>query len=163
MSHTSFRCVFVALALLTTGPTAARSNPADTIVVRLRHSYLVCAGYCPHIEVWVSPTGQVASRRLSPDGGAYWWKAKRKNLEAFRRILATVRPRGYEQLDETCRPSDRADDPRPDDVAVNWVGVNSNASLTSCSYTHLPIRSTIERALQALDIDLSSAKQGSDW
>lgn len=158
MLRTVFRSVFVAASLLATDPVLARVPP-ETIVVRLRFSYFICAGYCPNVEVWVSPSGQVASRGLFPDSGAYWWRASPKNLEAFRHILATVRPTGDQQLDESCRPSDSHDDPRRDDLAVYWLDGDSHVTLTSCANTHMPIRSTVERALRALGVDLVSGNR----
>lgn len=148
--------------MLGAAPAFARGAP-ETIVVRLRFSYVVCAGYCPNVEVWVSPSGQVASRGLSPDAGAYWWQASPKNVEAFRRILAAVRPTDDQELDVSCRPSDSHDDPRPDDLAVRWIDGDSNVSLTSCAYTHMPIRSTVAAALRALGVDLLSGdKEGTN-
>jgi hypothetical protein len=149
------RSVLGAIFLLAADPVLARTVP-ETIVVRLRFSYIICAGYCPNVEVWVSPSGQVASRGLFLGSGAYWWRPSRKNVEAFRRILATVKPTDDQQLDEACRPSDSHDDPRPNDLAVYWIDGDSDVSLTSCANTHMLIRSTVERALRALGVDLLS-------
>jgi hypothetical protein len=158
--RTVFGSLFIAALLLAADPVPARVSP-ETIVVRLRFSYFICTGYCPSVEVWVSPSGQVASRGLMPDAGSYWWRARRKNVEAFRRILATVRPAEDEELDHSCHPYDSHDDPHPDDLAVYWINGSSNVSLTSCANTHVPIRSTVERALRALGVDLVSGNKAS--
>jgi hypothetical protein len=157
MLRTVFRSVLVAAFLLAGEPVLARASP-ETIVVHLRFSGgFICTGYCPSVEVWVSPSGQVASRGLLPDRGAYWWRASRKNVEAFRRILATVKPtddQESQELDQSCLKFDPYGSPRPDDLAVYWINGNSNVSLTGCADTHPPIRYTVERALRALGVDL---------
>jgi hypothetical protein len=158
--RTVFRSVVIAAFLLAADPVFARASP-ETIVVRLRFSGIICAGYCPSVEVWASPSGQVASRGLLPGSGAYWWRTSRKNLEAFRRILATVRPADDQILDESCRPGDPYDEPRPDDLAVYWINGDSNVSLTGCPDAHMPIRDAVERALRALGVDLISGNKES--
>ena len=171
-----FRPITRALAcavVLTASVPAASEQPADeVIIVRLRHPYAICAGFCPHFEITVSSTGSVISQ--APEGTLvqhiYRYQVSRRQVAAFRRILSTVRPRGVRQLDKTCTQAtkpdgsaDTLDDPRPDDVMVRWIGRRSEARLTSCSYTHPRTRRVVERAVRALGAELSQGnRQGSD-
>ena len=149
----------VGVAFVAAVPATAQASPADTIEVRLRYSEVVCGGYCPNIEIRVTPAGWITSKSLWHHGSTYRWKANGSQVDAFQSILATVRPSGDEQLDKSCHPSDLRGNPRPDDLAVRWIGVGSSASLTSCGGTHPPVRDVVERAIRALGVDLITGKK----
>jgi hypothetical protein len=148
------------VALLGAPGAGAREKAADTIFVRLRHSYPICAGFCPNFEMKVSPSGKVVSRDL-------WrrkvrrFRATPEGLAAFQRQLATIRPPAERRLDESCTrfldadgKPDMWDDPRPDDIEVRWRGKGGSSRLTSCGYTHRDMRDTVEQAVRALGADL---------
>jgi hypothetical protein len=147
------------LASLCTGAVWARRSPDETILIRFRHSYPFCAGLCPHFAIQVGPDGEVASHRLSWVR-SYRFRVAPRQAEAFRRKLEPLRPMGERRLDARCERGrtadgsfDTWDDPRPDDVEILWRGDDSEARLTSCAYTHMEMRRTVEAALRVLGAD----------
>jgi hypothetical protein len=53
------RALIGAFALAVTSPAAGERRTDEVIVVRLRHSYAICAGFCPNFEMKVTPDGSV--------------------------------------------------------------------------------------------------------
>jgi hypothetical protein len=157
------KAVACAVVLATAAPAASAPQGDEVIFVRLRHNYAVCAGFCPHFDMTVSPDGRVVSRAPpgTPRTAVYRYRVSTRKLANFRHILRPLRPRGVRRLDTVCAqaklPDGSADalsDPRPDDVTVRWISKRSEASLTSCGYTHPRIRRVIERAVLALGAEL---------
>jgi len=135
----------------------------ESIDVRLRHGYPICAGFCPNFTMTVSPSGEVISRSLF-DGTIDRYRVGRRRLAAFRRILETVRPAGDRQLDVSCRRLPKGDpdplaDPRPNDLEVRWSGPTTHARLASCGYSDLSIRAVVERAVTALGANLLDGRK----
>jgi hypothetical protein len=111
----------------------------------------------------VTPDGSVVSHAPEdgPDDTVHRYRVPMRQLDDFRHRLARTRPRGVRQMDKTCKQATRSDgspdelnDPRPDDVAVRWIGTRSEARLTSCASTHMRTRRAIERAVSALGAEL---------
>lgn len=152
--------VWISIGLmLYAAPAGARPKQQETINIRVRHGNALCEGSCPSFTIAIDPSGRIISRSLW-SGRIARHKAGPDQLEAFRRILDTLRPTGSRQLDVSCERSRMADgtpldDPRPDDLEIRWSGPSSApARLASCAYTHPSMRQTVEKALEALGIDL---------
>jgi hypothetical protein len=147
------------LASLCTAAAQARPSPGEMILIRLRHSSGICAGLCPDFELQVFPEGEVTSHSLH-DRESHRFRVSQRELEAFRRMLAPLRPAGESHLDASCPRSrtadgspDPLDDPWPNDIEIFWSGGYVEAALTSCAFTHPELRRTIEGALRALGAD----------
>ena len=138
---------------------AALPPRAETVLIRFRHSYPVCAGLCPDFETQISPMGYVVSRNLhQPE--THHFRVDRLKLASFWAILDTIRPSGERRFDAECPRSrqadgtlDTLDDPRPDDFEVRWISGGTDARLTACAFTQLQVRRTVENALHVLGVD----------
>ena len=140
-------------------PAAARPAAAETILVRVHHSYAVCAGLCPDFAMRIGPRGEVVSRSLHTSE-THRFRATAARLSAFRAILDPLRPAGESRLDRECARAtsadgtpDPLDEPGPDDLEIRWIGADGDARLTACAYTHMAVRRTVESALRALGAD----------
>jgi hypothetical protein len=144
-------------------PAAANATQAhrhESITLRVRPSYAICAGYCPDFTMTVSPSGQVFSR--SRWTGVHSFTVGPDQLQSFHRILDPIRPQGDKPLDTSCDRARRADgkpdmldDPRPDDVEIRWDGPTSHPRLASCARSPLSIYGTVKRAVEALGADFN--------
>jgi hypothetical protein len=160
MSKTVMRTTLAfALACGVAGAADARRPGVETILVRFRFPYAICAGVCPNFEMKVSPRGEVGTRDLFRRE-TYRFRATPAHLEAFRRALSALRPAGENRLDskwEAKQPDGTSDplalDPRPDDFEVRWTGGRSEARLTGCAFGHWPTRAAVQAALRALGAD----------
>lgn len=153
------------LALLAAAPAAAQPPGDETIIVRFRHSYAICAGFCPHFEMKVAPDGWVVAHSELTER-VYRYRVGPNQAAHFRRILSRVRPAGHRLLDRACEPArtqdgavDPLSDPRHDDVEVRWTTATSKARLTSCGDTNRSTRKLIARAVIALGAELLDGRR----
>ena len=153
-------CIALVVSLCAT-PASAQSAVHQTISIRLRDSYPICAGYCPNFEMTVTPSGQVTWHSLWAGRSVRRYTVSPAEVEAFGHILDSIKPEGDRQLDGSCergRKSDGTPDPldhpRTDDLEIRWSSPNAHARLTGCYLTHRPVIQTIQSAMKTLGFDL---------
>jgi len=72
-----FRAIAAAVLLLCSSAAAA-SRP-ETITIRLRHGYAVCAGVCPNFTMTVYPSGNVVAQEFWPGATRHRYRVRAVN------------------------------------------------------------------------------------
>jgi len=151
------------IATLIVQASAAHGARRETIVVRFRPPYGICAGVCPNFEMRVSPSGRVTTRD-GLDGRIERFEVERARLSAFRDVLIQLRPIGERREDETCAQArndgkpDTLDDPRPDDIEIRWMDPGEPGRLTACA-RNMEVRRVVQDALLALGVTILGNKK----
>jgi hypothetical protein len=153
--------------VLATVPALARESPVsgETILIRFRHPYAICAGVCPQYQLEIQPTGEVKRSTAYPSNHdevlsnpTIHFRVLTAMLRQFQDELDAFRPSGDLPLDTACVQAKREDgsiDPlseaKPDDIEVRWINRRKTVRLTSCAGNSL--RGRLQSALRNLGID----------
>jgi hypothetical protein len=154
------------LAISASWPAAARTDGGQTVSVRFKPSYAICAGVCPWFEAQVDPRGGVTIRQFAISeereevivSEITSFLASPAQAAAFRTMLEPLRPTADREADAHCAQAlqqdgtpDPLDQPRKDDVLIVWRSGARSTRLTAC-LDNQAVHGAVQRAVAALGL-----------
>ncbi len=132
---------------LSVTPVAAKATVGRPLI-GLKY-YTPCNQICTGAFIYDNDTIDVSGLVTHRIGTKYLnrFRLKPAAFAEFRRLLNTVRPRGYRRINEVCAP-DRGPDAKPDDIDVHWYD-EPPARLTAC-FEPGPVTETVNAAKEVL-------------